>query len=76
MKLFSLDNSEKLVFKLGQARSVCVLFTEQKQRSTASSHYHYLTFKMIYLGKTTRSDLLVVLDEMVIDGNTFSNYLS
>lgn len=76
MKLFTLAKSEKLVFKLGQACSVCVLFTEQKQRSTESSHYHYLTFQMIYLEKTTRSDLLVVLDEMVIDGNTFSNYLS
>lgn len=76
MKLFSLAKSEKLVFKLGQARSVCVLFTEQKQRSTASSHYHYLTFQMIYLEKTTRSDLLVVLNEMVINGNTISSYLS
>lgn len=29
---------------------------------------------MIYLGKIIRLDLLVVLDEMVIDGNIFSNY--
>lgn len=52
MKLFTLAKSEKLVFKLGQACSVCVLFTEQKQRSTESSHYHYFSDDL--LGKNNK----------------------
>lgn len=74
MKLFSPAKSEKLVFKLGLAPCRCCLQNINKDLLNRLITIPNISDDLLV--KTTRSDLLIVLNEMVITGNIFSSYLS